>query len=174
MKLADIYQLAVKMGRESDIRGSYLDELMEKNAREYELLGEEEKLGYDQESLDNPFYDTRILVGTGDEDIKTILCGIDIETPELLLADRLNQKGGQIDLVMAHHPEGVAQAQMHEVMYVQADMLEKMGVPINVGEALMASRVREVERMRMSLNHQRAVDAARLLGLPFMCVHTAR
>ena len=37
----------------------------------------------------------------------------------------------------------------------------------------MAARINEVRRTRMPLNHQRAVDAARLLNFPFMCVHTA-
>ncbi len=90
-----------------------------------------------------------------------------------MLADRLNQKGRQIDLIIGHHPRGTAGAELHEVMYVQADMLEEMGVPINVGEGIMSPRIREVQRARMSANHQRTVDAARLLDFPFMCVHSA-
>ena len=49
-----------------------------------------------------------------------------METPELLLADRLRDKGYRIDMVMAHHQEGVADAELHEVMQMQSDMLEKM------------------------------------------------
>lgn len=173
MKLAEIYQLAVQMGKSCDIRGDYVEELLQQKLATYEKLTEEEKLLYDQETLRNPFNDTRILVGSGEEEITSILCGIDMETPEILLADRLKEKGYKIDLVMAHHPEGVADAQLHEVMQMQADMLEKMGVPINIGEGLMAARINEVRRSRMPLNHQRAVDAARLLNFPFMCVHTA-
>ena len=51
-------------------------------------------------------------------------------------------------------------------------MLGKAGVPINVGEGIMASRISEVRRRYMPMNHQRAVDAARLLDIPFMCVHS--
>lgn len=173
MKLAEIYDLAIQMGKSCDIRGDYVDELLQQNLKSYERLSEEEKLLYDQETLQNPFNDTRILVGSGEEEISSILCGIDMETPEILLADRLREKGYQIDLVLAHHPEGIADAQLHEVMQMQADMLGKMGVPINIGEGLMAARINEVRRSRMPLNHQRAVDAARLLNFPFMCVHTA-
>lgn len=173
MKLAEIYQLAVQMGKSCDIRGDYVEELLQQKLATYERLTEEEKLLYDQETLRNPFNDTRILVGSEEEEITSILCGIDMETPEILLADRLKEKGYKIDLVMAHHPEGVAAAQLHEVMHMQADMLEKMGVPINIGEGLMAARINEVRRSRMPSNHQRAVDAARLLNFPFMCVHTA-
>lgn len=173
MKLNDIYQLAVQMGKASDLRGDYIEELLNQNRKAFERLNEEETRFFDQETLHNPFNDTRILTGSGDEEIKSILCGIDMETPEILLADRLRDKGYHIDLVLAHHPEGIADAELHAVMQMQADMLESMGVPINIGEGLMATRINEVRRTRMPLNHQRAVDAARLLNFPFMCVHTA-
>jgi len=131
MKLAEIYQMAVQMGKACDIRGDYVDELLQQKLEIFKKLNEEEQLLFDQETLRNPFNDTRILAGSGEEEITSILCGIDMETPEILLADRLKEKGYKIDLVMAHHPEGVADAQLHEVMQMQADMLEKMGVPIS-------------------------------------------
>ncbi|MDD3024356.1 MAG: NGG1p interacting factor NIF3, partial [Syntrophomonadaceae bacterium] len=172
MKLSNIYDLAVTLGKKYDPRGQYLDIFLDEQKRDFEKLNEDEKLIYDQERLDNPFNDTRILFGSGEEEIDSILCGIDIETPEILLADRLREKGKKIDLILAHHPEGIAQAGLHGVMQVQADMLEKAGVPINIAEGIMASRISEVQRGLMPLNHQRAVDAARLLDFPFMCVHS--
>lgn len=172
MKLRDIYNLAIEMGKSKDIRGEYLNTILEERTQELEKLTPEEREGFDKESLENPYADTRILVGTGNEEVKHILCGIDIETPEILLADRLRDKGHQIDLVLAHHPEGVAYAALNEVMNVQADMMEDAGVPINVGEGVMATRIKEVKRGIMPANHQRAVDAARLLDLPFICVHS--
>jgi len=36
----------------------------------------------------------------------------------------------------------------------------------------MAERISEVRRRIMPANHMRAVDAARLLDIPFMCMHT--
>ncbi len=172
MKLREIYELAIQMGREKDIRGDYLNNILEDHLREYEKLGETDKDVFDKECLENPYADTRILVGNGNERVQTILCGIDIETPEILLADRLREKGHQIDLVLAHHPEGIAYAALNEVMDVQADLMGNVGVPINVGEGMMASRIKEVKRGIMPANHQRAIDAARLLDLPFMCVHS--
>ncbi len=172
MKLRQIYELAVEIGKRNDIRGDYLLKILEEKQRQFEKLLDEEKLLFDQETLHNPYSDTRILVGTGEEEIKTIMCGIDIETPEILLADRLNQKGQKIDAVLSHHPEGIAYAALYDVMHVQADMMEEAGVPINIGEALMAERISEVRRTTMPQNHQRAVDAARLLDMPFMCVHS--
>lgn len=173
MKLKEIYELAVEMGKRYDFRGKYMDVLLEQAWEKFDQLSEKEKEFFDMESLTNPFSDSRILVGTGEEDINTILCGIDMETPEVLLADRLNEKGANIDLILAHHPEGIADAFLHDVMHLQADMMEKTGVPINVAEGIIVPRVEEVRRGRMPLNHQRAVDAARLLGFSFMCVHTA-
>ncbi len=36
----------------------------------------------------------------------------------------------------------------------------------------MDGRIKEIERKLMPANHTRAVDAAKLLGLPFLCLHT--
>lgn len=172
MKLRKVYELAVELGKRNDMRREYVYKLLEEKQKEYEKLPADEKNIFDQETLHNPYSDTRILVGSGEEEIKTIMCGIDIETPEILLADRLNQKGQKIDMVLAHHPEGIAYASLYDVMHIQADMLEEAGVPINIGEALMTERISEVRRTIMPMNHQRAVDAARLLDIPFMCVHS--
>jgi len=172
MKLRDIYDLAVELGKRNDVRGNVLYDILQGEQKKFEKLSDEEKRYFDQEVLENPFSDTRILVGAGNEEIKTVLCGIDIETQEVLLADRLNQKGQKIDLLLAHHPEGIAYAALHEVMSLQADIMEQAGVPINVAEDILASRISEVERTIAPVNHQRAVDAARLLDIPLMCVHS--
>jgi putative NIF3 family GTP cyclohydrolase 1 type 2 len=57
-------------------------------------------------------------------------------------------------------------------MRVQSDMLAAYGVNISVAEQLLDTRIGEVERRVLPANHSRAVDAARLLGLPMMCLHT--
>ena len=173
MKLHEVYELAIKLGIEKDIRGmEEIDRLLAKKSREFERLEGQESRFFDQETLKNPFSDTRILYGTGEEEITSIICGVDMEAPEIILADRLREKGKRIDLVLAHHPEGKAQAALYGVMDLQADLLLRAGIPINVAEGIMNSRISEVKRGMMSLNHQRAVHAARLLDIPFMCVHT--
>jgi hypothetical protein len=173
VKLNKLYEIAVKKGIESDPRGreTVLKDLQFRKSL-YEDLKDEDKEYFDAESLTNPYADTRILNGTGDEEIKTALVGIDMEMAELLLADRLSDRGEKIDLVLAHHPEGRAFANFYEVMHMQADILSKLGVPINIAEDLVDSRVKEVERRLSPVNHSRAVDVARLLGIPLMCVHT--
>ncbi len=158
---------------EADPRGK--DDVLkslEKQKEAYEDMKEDEKEFFDRESLTNPYADSRILHGTGDEEITAAIVGIDMEMAEILLADRLSSKGKKIDLVIAHHPEGRAYANFYEVMHMQADILNKFGVPINVAEDLIEGRMKEVERKLSPVNHTRAVDVARLLDMPFMCVHT--
>ena len=173
MLLRKIYETVAAKGIEKDPRGKEtVKKTLEKRIKTYENMKEDEKEFFDTESLANPYADTRILNGTGDEDIKTALVGIDMEMAEILLADRLSSKGQKIDLVISHHPEGKAYANFYEVMHMQADILNKFGVPINVAESLLENRIKEVERRLSPVNHTRAVDVAKLLNVPFLCVHT--
>ncbi|MEW6181902.1 MAG: NGG1p interacting factor NIF3 [Bacillota bacterium] len=174
MKIRDIYSLAVNLGMSRDPRGKEAVEAVLAREREkYEGLKDDEKSEYDQERLANPYADTRILYGDPERDVKRVLTGVDMEAAEMLLADRLCEKGVKIDLVIAHHPEGSAMAALYDVMHLQEEVLARFGVPINVAEGIMASRISEVKRGIMPLNHFRAVDTARLLDIPLMCAHTA-
>ncbi|MDO9287989.1 MAG: NGG1p interacting factor NIF3 [Thermodesulfovibrionales bacterium] len=173
MTLKELYSKAISTGIENDPRGkeAVLKEL-ESRKRDFEKLKEDEKEFFDNETLNNPYSDSRILNGTGDEKIKSALIGIDIEVGEILLADSLKTKGKGVDLLLSHHPEGRAYANLYSVMQMQSDILHRFGVPINIAEDLMEGRIKEVERRLMPVNHTRAVDAAKLLGIPFMCLHT--
>jgi len=146
-----------------------VQKVLERNKKKLEKLSEKQKEEFDQESLTNPYSDTRVLHVAEDKEIKKVLVGIDIEPAELLLTKQL----GDIDLVISHHPTGRALADMHEVMELQADLYNKYGVPINVGEALTKERVSEVARGFNPRNNWRTIDAARLLNINFMCLHTA-
>jgi hypothetical protein len=117
------------------------------------------------------FSDSSLLNGDPDTQVHTILAGIDIEVPELLLADRLRESRG-LDLVLSHHPEGKAFSELYKVMRLQSDLLSKAGMPLKVAEEYLEERIREVSRRLMANNHMRAIDAAKLLELPFMCLHT--
>lgn len=172
MNLKEIYELIVKMGKEKDPRGELVDKFLEREANNLQELKEDDKKYFDEDKLFNPYSDTRILYGDVNYPVKTILAGIDVETAEILLADRLREKGTKIDLVLSHHPEGKALAGLYEVMELQEDMLFNLGVPINVAQGILSSRINEVQRSLLPLNHNRGVDTARLLGIPFMCAHT--
>jgi len=173
MKLKDFYRTAIELGKEKDPRGKdEIKRILDEAKAEFEKLDEKEKEIFDKERLENPYPDTRVLNGSGDEDINSIMVGIDIEAPELLLFDRLREKGEKIDAAVAHHPEGIAYARLGDVMMLHADIAAKLGVPINVAEKFTVKRIKEVERRLMPMNHQRAIDTARLLKIPFMNIHT--
>lgn len=146
MKLKEIFELAIEFGKEKDPR---------KNIKK-------EK---------NIYPDSAILYGDKDRQIKKILVGIDIDVGEILLADRIREREG-LDLVISHHPQGFAWAGFYEVMKMQIDMLINLGIRKDIASKLIDKRIKEVERKVAPLNHHRATDCARLLDIPFMCIHT--
>ena len=173
MTLGNIYKKAVAMGISADPRSENgVKKLLAKRKQEYDELPKSKQKEFDLEDLVNPYTDSRIFLGDKNLKVDKILAGIDINASEVLLADRLNQKGEGIDLLLTHHPEGGSLASLHEVMDVQADIWAQYGVPINVAEGVMHDRVGEVQRRFSPVNHNQAVDAARLLGLAFMGTHT--
>jgi putative NIF3 family GTP cyclohydrolase 1 type 2 len=173
LKFKELYKLALDVGQKADPRGEkQLKELLKSRKDAFDLLTEEDKKYFDSETLEIPYPDSRILAGDPDSEVEGILTGIDLEVPELLLADRLNEKGKNINTLVTHHPEGKALAQLYRVMAMQADVWHKFGVPINIGDMLMDKRMREVQRGLMPVNHNRAVDVAKMLGFNFMSAHT--
>jgi len=173
LKIKDIYEYVIEQGIEKDPRSpEEVREALKAEKKKYDEMKDDEKKEYDIEKLTNPYSDTRILYGDPNTDVKRIMVGVDIEVGEVLLADRLGEKGRPVDLIMAHHPEGKALAELHDVMHLQEDIMARYGVPINVAESLMSSRISEVKRGLMPINHNRAVDAAKILDIPLICTHT--
>ncbi len=173
MKLREIYDTAVRMGIEADPRGKAgVNEFLARTQKRQEALPAHLKEFADREELTNPFNDTRIYVGDPDAEVTTLLGGIDMNTGEVLLADRLREKGVPIDAVYTHHPESWGLTRLDGVMEVQADIWASLGVPIQAGEKLIAERMDEVRRRLMPINYDQAIDAARLLGVPFFSAHT--
>ncbi|MDD5196594.1 MAG: NGG1p interacting factor NIF3 [Candidatus Omnitrophota bacterium] len=145
MKLSRFYNLVVKFGADRDPR---------KN-----------------KSAIKSYADTAILYGDPGTQVKKILVGIDMEVGELLLADRIRQAQG-LDLALSHHPEGRAYVLLHEVMQLQVDLLKQAGLDEDIAQKFLDVRKNEVERKILPQNHTRPIDAARLLKVPFMCMHT--
>jgi len=173
MTLEKIYKLAVKLGIDNDPRGKKgVQSFLNSKKSEYENLSTSLKKEYDMEDLNNPYTDSRVLLGDPSMQVDKILTGIDISSAEVVMADSLNNRGEGIDLLLTHHPAGGPLADIHSVMDVQVDILHKYGVPVNIAEGLMRNRISEVRRKFAPRNHNQAVDAARLLGFGFMCTHT--
>jgi len=181
MTIQQIYKLAIELGIKNDLRGTArVKKYLERSKKQFKELPEKKKEEFDEEKLTNPYSDSRILneptrlrqaclpAKQGSGVVKKVLIGVDMEGPELILADKM----GDIDLVIAHHPEGHALADLHGVMDLQAQVLADYGVPINIAESVLRPRISEVNRGVSPINHYRAVDMARLLDMGFMCVHT--
>ncbi len=169
MTTVQIYDLAIKLGIDHDLRGrEKVEKNMARRQKKFSELSAQAQAEFDQDRLKSPYSDTRILADHNKPEIKKILVGIDMEGPELLLAKQL----GDIDLVLAHHPEGPALADLSDVMSLQAEVLADYGVPINIAESVIKPRISEVQRGLSPINHDRPVDFAKILGLDYMCVHT--
>jgi len=174
MKLEQLYRKAVSVGIANDPRGpEEVRRVLDDARTDSKKLKDDERDGWEEDRLFNPYADTRLLAGDPATEVRKALVGIDMDVAEVLLAHALNRdRAAGIDLVLAHHPQGVALAQLSDVMRLQSDMLAAHGVNIAVAEQLLDKRIDEVGRRVLPGNHNRAVDAARLLGLPMMCVHT--
>ena len=173
MKLIDVYRLAIEKGIANDPRGKDgVKEALEREKEKYDKLSEDRKEYFDKERLWNPYADSRLSFGDEDIEVKKLMWGIDIGTGEVLLADRLREKGQEISGIVGHHPLGSARTPFPEVMWVQAAMYSETGVPINVAEDLMKPRVAEVTRNVLPANYNQAVDAAKLLNIPIMNIHS--
>ncbi len=168
-----MYDICVATGIEADARDkAEIDRVLADARACYDKLDEAEREFFDTEKLVNPYSDTRICAGDPDAQIRGLLVGIDMEVGEVLLADRLREKGAPIDLIFAHHPEGPGYANLHEVMHMQADLWAAQGVSIAAADELIAPRAEEIRRRIMPVNHYRAIQAAELLGFASLSCHT--
>ena len=173
MTLKQLYEKSLELAIERGPRSKKdIEEQFKKLKDEYKKLDEKKKVYFDEESLSNPFLDSRIENGDPKTQLKRIVVGIDVGVGELLVANELTKNGKKIDAVIAHHPEGRALIDLTQVMDIQNDISELEGVPVNVTEKLMRTRVGDLNRGLHAHNHFQVPDAARLLNIPFACFHT--
>ena len=115
--------------------------------------------------LDKAPYDTDIIVEG--ENIKKVLIGIDMETPELLLAKQLGY-----DCVVSHHPKADSCiVDFAKVMDVQIDRMVKSGVPINKAQKALKKKQQSVDLGSHASNYDRVSSSARLLNMPYLNIH---
>lgn len=176
MKIYEAYRLAIETGMKNDPRPQEeVEAVLAEEKENYEKLSDEKKVFFDKERLWNPYTDSRfsaLIEESKELEAERFMWGIDIGTGEMLLADRLREKGQNISAVVAHHPTGRSKVPFPEVMRMQTEMYYGDGVPINVAEALMRPREEEVIRNVMGANFNQSSDAAELLGIPMFNVHS--
>ena len=173
MRLSTLHKNCIQIGIAADPRKKAdIDaQLLEEKEHQKKLKGLHKELA-DEERTWNPYGDSRIIAGSGDEEVKRVMVGIDIETPEVLLAGRLREKGEKIDCLMIHHPEGRALADLYKVVPMQTDLYRGVGVPVNATEAILRPKVSKVMRSTHSKNLFREGRAFELLGFPAFTCHT--
>ncbi|MGH2351884.1 MAG: hypothetical protein ACRDJN_09770 [Chloroflexota bacterium] len=174
MNLRDLYETSIRLGMALDLRGeAALQTQLARRRQEYAVLPAWQQPYYDQERFRNPFGDVRIANGPEDVELRTIMLGIDIHVPELLLADRLRSAGTRIDAVIAHHAHGigVSPSLSWDTMAVMVDMLVAEGVAREAAEQSIYPYIEEKLRGLEDF-HRIGPDTARLLHFPLACIHT--
>lgn len=173
MNLETLFRQAVQVGIDYDPRGrKSIEKMLKKQKEQMAKLKGKELEFFDEERTWNPFPDCRVLYTNGKENVKRLMVGIDIESTEMLLADRLREKGEKIDAILIHHPEGRALADLDKVMPLQIDLLALHGVPVNHTEAQLRPRQDRIWRSIHADNLFRSQRVAELFDLPSMVCHT--
>lgn len=174
MKLGQLVDTSVKLGMRLDPRGpGGLRRQMDERRNEYDSLPDWRKKFYDTERFTNPFGDVRLVHGSPDTEIGSVLLGVDIHVEELLLADHLRSRGERIDAVIAHHAHGVGigPALSWDTMPAMVAMMVAEGVPPADAEAsihpYIDRRLRELDDF-----HRLGPDLAELLSIPLALIHS--
>ena len=171
MTIRDLYEFAIERGLSMDPRGeAALRAHMESLRREYATLTGQAAALFEVERLRNPFGDTRLVWGDPDTEVRRIVCGIDIDGAELLLADRLRDKGRPVDLVMAHHAsaQGGAVASRSDIYFAQVKMLTDFGVPEHLADKLIRPQAAATAQRSTNFRNNQIAAA---LGMPLMTIH---
>ena len=100
------------------------------------------------------------------EGIKKVLMGVDMDTPELLLAKELGY-----DCVVTHHPRNT-HPNIGDVLDDHIFKLEALGMPRNKSQKLLANRKESLSYRFHVANSRRSESAAQLLEMPFVSIHT--
>lgn len=101
------------------------------------------------------------------ENIKRILMGVDMGTPELILGRDM-----KYDCVVSHHPKAdSAVCEFHKVLDFQIDKMVEFGVPINKAQKVLEKKKNIINIGDHVANYDLVSSAARLMKMPFMNIH---
>jgi hypothetical protein len=98
--------------------------------------------------------------------INHVLLGIDVGAAELFMARQLGYSA-----VVAHHPAGYA-GPYWDVYRWHVRQMVASGVPEEVAEEAVASRVEALRAAAQRENYDHAASVARLLEMPFLNIHS--
>lgn len=101
-------------------------------------------------------------------DIKRVMMGIDIKSPELKIAKDLG-----FDAAISHHPTGgQARLRFFEVLYRHVDQMVAFGVPEEEARALIDELAAGHNVAAAMSNYDHDPSVSRLLDLPYLNIHT--
>ena len=119
-------------------------------------------VGWDATPADSTVY-------VSGEDIETALVGIDLESPEIRLANELGY-----DLALAHHPTGTsARLDFPAVLDRQVAFMTEHGVPEADAEAAVEELRDGVDHGAHASNYRHDPSVAELLDQPYLNSHLA-
>lgn len=177
MNLEELYRKAIKIGIDNDPRGpKAAEEDLDKMKKEFKELSDAEKKYFDSELLVNPYPDSRISVGTNEQTFKSVLVGIDIFGPEILIGKEMN-----VDLLISHHPEGKGESYMYRVLWMQAGIFKKHGARLDsISQQSREDSIlrqlehfaREIREYDTAENTDQVPSIARFYKLPLINFHT--
>ncbi len=98
--------------------------------------------------------------------ISHTLMGIDVGAAELFMARQLGYHA-----VIAHHPAGYA-GPFWDVYHLHVGQMVAAGVPEDVAEQAVASRIEGFKAASQRENYDHAASVARLLEIPFLTIHS--
>jgi len=105
------------------------------------------------------------IVVPGDK-VTKVLMGVDMDTPELLLARELGY-----DCVVSHHPKNT-NPNMLDVMDTHILRLEKLGIPRNRSQKALFKKTEQLGYTKHVSNSRRSESAAKLMNMPYVSLHT--
>lgn len=99
--------------------------------------------------------------------LRRVMMGVDVGTPELLLARQLG-----VDAAIAHHPAGgAAELGFARVLTRGIELMVEAGVPADAARDVIQPLVARFLLRAQAANFDHAPSVARLLGMPFLNVH---
>lgn len=102
------------------------------------------------------------------DNIKKVLFCIDAGTPELLFAKQSGYDG-----VIAHHPPGgTAAINFFHVFRRHVQQMVAVGIPQEEAEKAIKKKLQDLEAEAHTRNYAHTIDAAKLLKMPYMNIHT--
>jgi len=171
--ISKIYEMAIKKGLEHERRSpEEIKKHMENMFAQYSKIPEHLKIFFDKDRFYNPYDDTRILCGSRDKDVSDVFVAIDADVSTMLMINEMRKLGHVIDLLIVHHPVGIAKFNLDKIVQINKDIWDDYGVGDESSSDIVDSHSLKIKMNNMAGNWEKVVGAAKMLDIPMMTIHT--